>query len=116
MYPDVVAVCPRPESKATFTREPLIVVEVLSASTFKHDLSQKRRAYQSIPSLKAYLIVDQDDRGITLFLRHYPPLSDSANTGSCMITPVSLPGREYSTILSLMYTGLMAINHILLTA
>ena len=61
MYPDVVAVCPRPESKATFTREPLIVVEVLSASTFKHDLSQKRRAYQSIPSLKAYLIVDQDE-------------------------------------------------------
>ncbi|MGQ0673713.1 MAG: Uma2 family endonuclease [Hyphomicrobium sp.] len=39
---------------------PAIVVEVLSPSTAKHDMSAKLDAYFSLPSVEHYLIVDPD--------------------------------------------------------
>ena len=38
----------------------MIVVEVLSPSTEQHDLTRKRWAYQSIPSVSTILLLDPD--------------------------------------------------------
>ncbi|MEQ1619830.1 MAG: Uma2 family endonuclease [Methylococcales bacterium] len=59
-YPDVMVVCDNQDSDPYYTESPVIVVEVLSASTRKTDETIKRRAYQSIPSLKEYVLIEQD--------------------------------------------------------
>jgi len=65
-YPDVMAVCEKPETHDYYETEPCILVEVLSPSTASVDLREKYLEYTRLPSLRTYLIVDQD----TLFVRH----------------------------------------------
>jgi Uma2 family endonuclease len=59
MYPDVVIVCGDIPDTATELRTPVVVVEVLSDSTAARDHGPKRWAYQTIPSLEHYMLVDQ---------------------------------------------------------
>jgi Uma2 family endonuclease len=59
MYPDVVIVCSDVPDEATELRTPVAVVEVLSGSTAARDHGPKRWAYQMIPSLEHYVLVDQ---------------------------------------------------------
>ena len=40
---------------------PVVVVEVLSESTAERDHGRKRWAYQTIPSLRHYLLIDQNE-------------------------------------------------------
>ncbi len=61
MYPDVIVVCDTLPDQATWIETPIVVVEVLSDSTAEHDDGRKRWAYQKIPSLKHYLLVDQNE-------------------------------------------------------
>ncbi|WP_018467917.1 Uma2 family endonuclease [Calidithermus timidus] len=66
-YPDVMAVCGKPAPHDYYETEPCILVEVLSPSTRGVDLREKVLAYQSIPSLQTYLIVDSE----TMTVRHF---------------------------------------------
>lgn len=59
-YPDVMVVCDNQDSDPYYTESPVIIVEILSASTRKTDETIKRRAYQAIPSLKEYVLIEQD--------------------------------------------------------
>jgi Uma2 family endonuclease len=59
MYPDAVIVCDDISERATELRTPVVVVELLSESTEARDHGPKRWAYQTIPSLQHYLLVDQ---------------------------------------------------------
>ena len=61
MYPDVVVVCGAIADKATRIETPVVVVEVLSESTAERDHGRKRWAYQRIPSLQHYVLIDQDE-------------------------------------------------------
>ena len=63
MYPDVVVACGEIPGKATRLEAPVVVVEVLSESTAERDHGRKRWAYQTIPSLRHYLLVDQNEAG-----------------------------------------------------
>lgn len=58
-YPDVVVVC-ETGGDDYYTRCPVIVVEVLSRSTRRRDETTKRLAYQSLPSLQEYVLIEQD--------------------------------------------------------
>ena len=61
-YPDVmVARGPRP-ADPRIEDAPCLVVEVLSPSTRRTDRHEKAAVYETIPSLGAYLIVEQDRR------------------------------------------------------
>lgn len=61
-YPDVSVVCGKPEFAGrrddTF-KNPLVIFEVLSASTRDYDRGSKFKAYRKIPSLQDYFLVDQ---------------------------------------------------------
>ena len=60
-YPDAGVTCiPNPEGDH-FQDHPVVVVEVLSESTRRTDLGEKRAAYLSIPSLKVLLLVETDE-------------------------------------------------------
>lgn len=68
-YPDVSVVCRQNSPDDTFQDEPVLVVEVLSASTKRTDEGEKREAYLTIPSLCLYLLVDPDLPQVVVFRR-----------------------------------------------
>jgi len=58
-YPDVMVDCSGKEEDY-YTQYPTLIVEVLSKSTRQHDKTFKRQAYFQIPSLKEYILIEQD--------------------------------------------------------
>lgn len=65
-YPDVVVTCDDPPEDRYFRTEPVLVIEVLSPSTERTDLTEKFSAYQKIPTLREYAIVWQDGARVLL--------------------------------------------------
>ena len=62
-YPDVVVICGSPElipGKGTTATNPVVIAEVLSRDTARYDRGKKFELYKSIPSLRDYLLIDQD--------------------------------------------------------
>lgn len=63
--PDAMVYCgPRLPRRAIEIPNPVIVVEILSPSTGRHDRSGKLVGYFAVPSLHHYLIVDADRRAV----------------------------------------------------
>lgn len=64
-YPDVMVCCEPPDSEnPTFRTDPCLVVEVTSPGTAQVDRREKLSAYCELPTLKAYLIADQNEQRI----------------------------------------------------
>jgi Uma2 family endonuclease len=77
VYPDVSVVCGALRSEVGTTdvlENPMVIVEVLSASTEKFDRGDKWAAYQKIESLKDYLLVSQS----TARIEHYQRQADGS--------------------------------------
>jgi Uma2 family endonuclease len=68
-YPDVVVACGELDDSAVFLSEPCLIVEVTSPSTRRIDRREKLLAYCDMPSLRAYLIVDQRRRWVEAHTR-----------------------------------------------
>ena len=58
-YPDVQVVCESNDPLSVFQDRPVLIIEVLSPSTRANDLHEKLDAYQSIPSLECYVVLEQ---------------------------------------------------------
>ncbi len=72
LYPDVVVTCGEEHFLDTHDDvllNPLIVIEVLSASTEAYDRGKKREQYQRLPSLQEYLLVAQDAERVEHYRR-----------------------------------------------
>ena len=74
-YPDVIIDCQKANGDAYYTESPLIIVEVLSKTTRKMDHTLKRLAYQNLPSLLEYVLIEQDFVDIEVCRRnnHWQP-------------------------------------------
>jgi Uma2 family endonuclease len=68
-YPDVVVICDETDNDPYIKRKPCLIVEVLSESTQRIDQNEKKINYQRLESLKAYLIVHQDQKRIDVHRR-----------------------------------------------
>lgn len=68
-YPDASVVCDSNGPADSFQDRPVVMVEVLSQSTRRLDQGEKRDAYFTIPSLRAYLLVEQSSPHVTVFRR-----------------------------------------------
>lgn len=69
-YPDAMVVCePRPLDEY-YQDRPIVIFEVLSESTVRTDLGEKRDAYLRIPSLRVYVVVDSQRTVVTAFRPH----------------------------------------------
>jgi Uma2 family endonuclease len=68
-YPDAMVVCSRPDSKATWTREPVVLFEILSPSTARKDLGVKNAEYQTLGALRRYVVLHQDAAAAEVFFR-----------------------------------------------
>lgn len=68
-YPDAQVVCRQNSLEEQFQDEPAVVFEVLSESTRRTDEQEKRLAYCSIPSLHAYVLLEQNGPAAVLWRR-----------------------------------------------
>ena len=68
-YPDVQVICrPNPLSDH-FQDYPVLIFEVVSESTRRIDEVEKRAAYLAIPTLAAYVLIEQDRPAATVWRR-----------------------------------------------
>jgi Uma2 family endonuclease len=69
-YPDVAVVCGKPEFEDNVLDtllNPQVIIEVLSESTERYDRGQKFKSYRTIPTLRDYVLVSQEEA----FIEHY---------------------------------------------
>lgn len=69
-YPDIAVTCEPKDTAATneqFITSPCLVVEVLSPATEAIDRREKLFVYQSLESLREYVLISQDPRKIEVY-------------------------------------------------
>lgn len=106
-YPDVTAICGAPEfadgRKDTLVN-PTLIVEVLSPSTEAYDRGKKFAQYRSIPSLREYLLIAQDQMQVELYIRTSSTTWElTVFTGTDAV--VTLPSLSASIPLADLYQG-----------
>lgn len=68
-YPDVMVACKEGDTHQLYKTAPSLLVEVMSPSTVNTDRREKLPAYQSIPELHDYLVIDPDERYVERYRR-----------------------------------------------
>lgn len=68
-YPDALIVCTPQAAAATEIADPVVIFEILSDSTSGDDRAVKLSEYQAIPSLRHYVLLEQDRIFATLITR-----------------------------------------------
>ncbi len=71
-YPDVMVVCNGPEfadGRTDTIRNPSVIVEVLSPSTEAFDRGKKFANYRTLPSLREYILVSQNEARVEQYKR-----------------------------------------------
>jgi len=81
-YPDLILVCDPSDREIYFRTKPCLIVEVLSASTERIDRHEKFLAYQTLPSLREYLLISQSVRHIEIYRRSLDWQAESAGSGA----------------------------------
>jgi Uma2 family endonuclease len=67
-YPDILVTCdPDDNDSEYYIKSSVIIVEVLSPSTKKYDLTTKKLYYLNMPTLKEYVVIEQDICRIEVF-------------------------------------------------
>ena len=85
-YPDALVVCGTPEfdesdTKRTTVLNPVLIVEVLSASSFQRDLNTKFSEYREIASFREYVVIEQVAAEILVYYKQ--------DDGTWLFTPAS---------------------------
>lgn len=94
-YSDGSIICGAPEHPPhddQATTNPLVVIEVLSPSSEGDDEGDKRRDFQSLSSLQAYVVAAQDERCVKIYRRdergQWRPAPDVYRDGHSFELPV----------------------------
>jgi Uma2 family endonuclease len=93
-YPDASVVCRPNPADDSYQDEPVVIVEVLSPSTRRVDLTEKKDAYLTIPSLMAYLLVEQDQPAVEVFRRGPQGFVAELYRGLDAVVPLPEVGAE----------------------
>jgi Uma2 family endonuclease len=109
-YSDGSIICGKPEHPAhdsQATINPLVVVEVLSPSSEGDDDGEKRRDFQSLESLRAYVLAAQDARRVKVYRRNergeWRAVPDVYRDGDSF----ELPGLTRAITVAEVYDGLL---------
>ncbi len=105
VYPDLSVRCGPGNDRLTTVDDPLVVAEVLSESTLKHDLVLKRLAYKTIPSLKLILYLAQDRPRIDLVRRGPDGRWDDGEPAVGLDAVLELPELGCTVPLAAVYEG-----------
>ncbi len=112
VYPDAMTICEEPEfldQRHDVTKNPSLIVEVLSPSTASYDKARKSIYYRDLPSLQHCLLIEQD--------RIYVEHSARNENGTWLLTSytspdrtISLPGLSASIPVSGIYEGILGVS------
>lgn len=93
-YPDVQVTCQPNPPDDVFQDHPTLIVEVLSKRTQRYDEGEKRYAYQTIPSLKVYLVADSTHALVTSYTRTAKGFVRRQHWGKDAVIKLSCIGTE----------------------
>ncbi len=68
-YPDALVTCSKGSPRSTFAPDPLVIFEIVSPSSAGQDLGAKNVEYQTLPSLKRYVVLQQSQAAAEVFHR-----------------------------------------------
>jgi Uma2 family endonuclease len=68
-YSDGLVTCTRGSNDSTVVPEPVVIFEVLSRSTASTDHITKNREYAALPTVRRYVMLEQERIGATVFTR-----------------------------------------------
>jgi len=71
-YPDVLVACDPTDNARYFRERPTVIIEVLSPETERTDRREKAIAYRQIPTVEAYVLVEQERMAATILRRTEP--------------------------------------------
>lgn len=94
-YPDLSVTCSPIVGGDDVVPEPVVVVEILSPSTEREDRGPKRFDYFATPSIRQYVIIEQDRRRVELYTRTETAWIDEIITGNGALN-LSAVGVELS--------------------
>lgn len=103
-YPDAMVVCRPNSDEDAFQDEPVVIVEVLSDSTRRLDLGEKKEAYLTIPSLNSFLAVEQDAPEIAVYRRSEGGFDRNLISG--VADTIELPNLGIGLPLAEIYEGI----------
>ena len=69
-YPDVAVTCTPQRPDATIAEAPVVVFEIVSASSSRTDRIEKSREYLAVETIRRYVILEQDSVAATVLERH----------------------------------------------
>lgn len=101
-YPDAMVVCQSNSPADHFQNQPVVIVEVLSDSTRRADLGEKRDAYLTIPSLQLLLFVEPDFPSVIGY-RRKPAGGFATEQYSDLDSTISIPEIEATLTLADLY-------------
>jgi Uma2 family endonuclease len=104
-YPDASIVCGEEEFSTDIPnslRNPTVIIEILSPSTSDFDRCGKRIFYMAMPSVQAYILIEQSAPSVEIFIRRselewtFRQLSglDATLEISSLSVPVTIPLSE----------------------
>lgn len=93
-YPDGMIVCEPNPPNDTFQDKPVVIAEVVSESTRSKAEQEKRLAYQSIPSLMAYLVIETDRPRVVVHQRTEDGFVAEVYEGLETVVPLEFIGAE----------------------
>lgn len=105
-YPDVTVDCSGVADAAQFAEQPRVIFEVLSPETERIDRGEKLRNYQSLPSLDAYVLVDQHRVAVMIHRRSEGGWSRELLTEKAEILTLPTIGCSVSVAAIYQRTGL----------
>jgi Uma2 family endonuclease len=59
-YPDLMVVCAPVANDATEITDPIVVIKILSSTTFRTDRIAQNREYEAAPSIRRDIVLEQD--------------------------------------------------------
>jgi len=68
-YPDVSVICQSNADDAMYQDQPVVIFEVLSESTRRHDQGEKKDGYLQLASVTAYVLIEQDAASLLVYRR-----------------------------------------------
>ena len=103
-YPDVIVSCTRTSGQARTMLDVVVVFEVTSPSSARMDRIVKRQEYHAVPSIRRYIIVEQDSIGLTVLARqHDEPWTASVLSDGDML---ALPEIGIEVAVAELYAGI----------
>ena len=86
-YPDLMVVCDPEDNNNRYSKNPTVVIEILSKSTQRVDLREKFLAYQTIDSVQEYVVIRQDMMDIAVHQRSNNWQAEHYRQGDRLVIP-----------------------------